>query len=888
MDNNIEMNIPNYHSKNPLMAQEAVAPKIYSSISSSCSSKTHECALASFKMRISSFIKVLKRNITLGGEVFVSILKEGLTKLLQLISDLAHRLLHIRRRSYHGLLESVATIENSQTDWSLNLALLKDSYKKTQDPQLKKQIEFMATNYLEKSAPIYLNMMKLLQRKIGILFQVGPYTNYHYHRMGFRQNTELGAEINKNLAFTRKSPLILTDTTEVTQFFPLNFYVIDNAMPEAKWENTITQALHAHFSKFAKEPRKAFSQTMNVSLLVDLTPSLEDLAKTNGEREKEKAFEKQLNLLRTSLNRSFDRSIEEFRKQHPEFSKISTGKFKKLLKKNSTCICRLKLDEIAGIKVLPLFSSLQGKKILQKHPAFLDFIEQTGLYIGAINMRAHILNGFNIRPDIKYPIKGPDAKGFPNKDVYFPDRLDFTKLALFERFLEKISSPKMHAHSPHLAILGESTLHLLRGLLNEIRGKQWKELQKHPIKREIIQTSLFKIKEHLATAELFMNDYRKYAQEIELIHCEIANLLTLTAPFEEKAFPTILPKQLANIPEELRPLIKAGLGKTAVNVFAGINAALSKLNPHPTRVFSTGFYYEQASFIGNDQRIENALQDTSLKQIDLYACQFNPNIEIDAKHTHYAVRDIKADIRQILAQKNENKQLTVAVDCTIDYINSPKARDLLTTFQEEIKEGKLNFVFFRSGQKFDMFGMDNYYGSPFYMVNNGKAPWDAFDSLTEDIAHKTDKLSLQWFSLAYKYTTEQMDSYRAAIFKNTREILDHVPRLLQPLGKKSSQKIRISTADPEMECSFIDIKLIGKGHAIKSRAIMGLFYKKCLKKGIKVHSRASFGFYHPNCIIIAVNAEEGSSTIRINPGLNPEENQIIIGFIKELVNDARL
>ncbi|BBI18074.1 hypothetical protein [Neochlamydia sp. S13] len=888
MDNNKKINIPNYHFRDPLVAQEAVAPKVYGTIPSSCSSKTHECALASFKIRISSSLKVLKRNITLGWEVFVSIIKEGFTKLLQLISDLAHRILHIRRLSYHGLLESVATIENSQTDWSLNLALLKNSYKKTQDPQLKKQIEFMATNYLEKSAPIYLNMMKLLQRKIGVLFQVGPYTNYHYHRMGFRQNPGLGAEINKNLAFTHKSPLILTDTTEVTQFFPLNFHVIDSAISEAEWETTLTQALNAHFSKFAKEPRQAFSQAMNVSLLVDLTSSLEELVKTNGKREKEEAFEKQLDSIRTSLNCSFDRSIEKFRMQHPELSKISTSKFKKLLQQNSTCICRLTLDEIAGIKVLPVFTDLKGKKILQKHPAFLDFIEQTGLYIGAINMRKHILNGFNIRPDIKYPIKGPDAKDIPNKDVYFPDKLDLTKLALFDRFLAKVSSPEMHAYSPHLAILGESTLHLLKGLLNEISDKQWKKFQGHPIKREIIQTSLFKIKEHLATAELFMDDYSKYAQEIELVHCEIANLLTLTAPFEEKAFPTILPKQLANVPEELRPLIKAGLGKTAVNVFAGINAALLNLNPHPTRVFSTGFYYEQASFIGNDQRIENALQDSSLKQIDLYACQFNPNIEIDADHTHYAIRDVKEDIRQILWQKNENKQLTVAVDCTIDYINSPKVHDLLATFQEEIKDGKLNFVFFRSGQKFDMFGMDNYYGSPFYMVNNGKAPWDAFNSLTEDIAHKTDQLSLQWFSLAYKYTTEQMDSYRSAIFKNTREILDGVPPLLQPLGKESSQKIRISTADPEMECSFIDIKLIGKGHALKSRAIMGLFYKKCLAKGIKVHSRASFGFYHPNCIIISVNAEEGSSTIRINPGLNPEENQVIAGFIKELVNDARL
>jgi hypothetical protein len=41
--------------------------------------------------------------------------------------------------------------------------------------------------------------------------------------------------------------------------------------------------------------------------------------------------------------------------------------------------------------------------------------------------------------------------------------------------------------------------------------------------------------------------------------------------------------------------------------------------------------------------------------------------------------------------------MTVAIDCTIDKYHSENVKELLQAFEKEVKEGKLNFVFFRSG-----------------------------------------------------------------------------------------------------------------------------------------------------------------------------------------------
>ena len=51
-------------------------------------------------------------------------------------------------------------------------------------------------------------------------------------------------------------------------------------------------------------------------------------------------------------------------------------------------------------------------------------------------------------------------------------------------------------------------------------------------------------------------------------------------------------------------------------------------------------------------------------------------------------------------------------------------------------------------------------------------------------------------------------------------------------------------------------------------------------------ARGSFGFFYPNIILIPSNEGEAFTSLRINPGLNPEDNKFIIEFFNELLKAA--
>jgi len=360
----------------------------------------------------------------------------------------------------------------------------------------------------------------------------------------------------------------------------------------------------------------------------------------------------------------------------------------------------------------------------------------------------------------------------------------------------------------------------------------------------------------------------------------MATLLALTSPFKEDEFAKIYVEQLDFVPNELRGYAKVGVTKSAMNAFAGINAAVKSVQPEMQRAYGEGSYFEEVGFIGSNRSAQEVMQNPSIERVDLYVGEFNHNINVDPSHSHYTPGDIQGDVASLLQAKPKTEHLTVAVDCTIDFIHSDKAKQLLERFSKEIKEGKLNFVFFRSGQKFDMLGMDNYYGGAFFMINNGAEYWKGFDDLLSRDSFKTDSLSQQWFCLINQCAPQATDAYRKQIFDNTRMILSQMPEVLKP---GNNDEVRISTVAQGMDPCFIDIKLTGK--KIKSWDIEELLYPKFIEHQAKIHFRGSFGFYHAN--VNFINGPGGKVNVRINPGLNPEEVQYIVDFLKELAEKVK-
>lgn len=790
------------------------------------------------------------------------------------------------------LIRSEKSIPLHQSAWYQNLGLLRSPYDHASGKQREK-IQFLAANYLnnvtpkklidnakknEESDPDYLNQ-----------HQGTPLEEYSYHRMLIGEKIEYGKKFNKNLALGEKSLFILTDTTEVNPLFTLNFSLIDEATPSQDYASIIKQTLTDHFAL----KKKKFNQHLDFPILLDVTHLLGGKIVTMGQDKKEKEFQIHFETIKSEFFQAQSQAIQAFLVDHPEFSK---SKLEKFITDNSTCISRVSIDGTTGIKMLPLDNS--NTRPNKYHP-FINFVITTGIFKGAINLRRLTSNLFNQRPDVSYAVtKGEKSK---SPILYYPEKKDFIQTCLFNRLLSLFGSSPVSlncginqahldkridaiAQKPHMKVLGKATMDLLNGLMSEISQQKWDEINKDPVYANIFQASLFKIREHLAAAEqhALIDDFNAFSQEIEIVHSELGILLELTQPYQEKDFSDIYKKELIgkSVPIELKDCVRPGLGKTAVNIFAGIASAIKGKNPSLEALTIDGAYFEEVPW--TNHVYEKYIQDPTAPKVGLFLCHFSPNVDIGTQFSEYKECDVAAKVKKLLKNDRVQEKFTVAVDMTIDEFHSDKAKNLLDQFKDEIQAGKINFAFFSSGQKFQTLGMDNYYGSYFYLVNNGDEKWKNFDSLYTHPVHRTDTLSTQWFCLATKYAADSLNQYRKLIFNNTRYVLDHIPQFLQP-NQGNSQAFKVNRASPKMDASFIDLKAMGHGGIQKEKCqALEKHYAKFMRKNkLKHYSRGSFGFFHQNFSIFNYLDVKGR-TIRINPGINPEENDKLIGFLSTL------
>jgi hypothetical protein len=794
------------------------------------------------------------------------------------ISALFHKIFPTSSPDKYHLLRGEGRISAPEYEWHINSALLKEAETQCTDPVLKKKIQFMRANYLAKAAPNPSNLMQFLHTKFGNMVQTSPFIPWQYYRGSFREHLNFANPLNKNLGLGTKSPLILTDTTDIDPILSLKYSVIQSDTPHI--EKTIEDVLEKHFIE--NPSSKALQKQLHPPLIIDMTSALKAYIHTAKSKDKKKQFEQVFEQEKRKLEVSIESSIHNLLQKHPDLKKIHQRRLLDFIHKNVMPICKVdffeedgsKTEGLSGIKILPSFSNTVTTSSLETtYSHFMEFVEITGLYIGALNFRRHVLPLLNPGETVEYAIPATH-KG----EIYFETKTSLLQRNLFQSFAQRMKSDELK-NRPDIRVLGESVVRLVSGLLsNEISDASWTKLNENLTTRQLVQTSLFKIANLLATANLHCFDFQKFSQQIELIHCEIAELLELFSPFQQGDFQKIYATVLHDIvPEGL--CLTTGLAKTAMTTFAGINAAVAKTTTNPITALAHGSYYEFSELLGYENSVENIIDDPKISKVDLYVGQINPNVDIEDECMHYEPRNIAQDIEKIFAKKPHTDHLTVAIDCTIDYIQSQDNKKLLERFKKEIQSGKLNFVFFKSGLKLDQFGMDSYYGAPLYIVNNGNARWAPFNNLTQQKVYETDNLSHQWFCLAHRYTPDLLDDYRRILFENSRTLLDQVPESLKP---EAQGIIRVNTADTKMKASFIDIKVVNPHHKLTSYALVGWLSLFLLRKNINLYYRSSFGFFHPNVNVIAAHTSKTSTTIRINPGLDPQQNAAIIEVLQKL------
>lgn len=773
-------------------------------------------------------------------------------------------------------------------EWVINASVMNHLYKGTQNNRIKHLLSFLVLNYLAKSGTIFFGGVdQEILNKLKSMFQLSMQAIHNplYNRESPVFDPYLREKIQNELISAVGKQFHITDSKHLHPFFPLWFSVIGGN--QETWEQQITSLFLEHCKKQEKPLRRDISSLILFDLTDllegDLLVAFEDLDKNGRVQAKFEQFEK-------TLREMVSRVAVTLKSQVPSLEGSTIKDIEAYMIENLLCICRGEVKEVGTLHLLPIFAdpkketSRLSKKFERAWLELENFLNGTGMRLGSVSGRNKVFNFFSLEEfQAQFGIAMEESLEVSIENTFFEGRTDFIQSPSFQRVSQGFAQ---HGAIPYVTTMGKATVQLLTGLFAEISDKEWDSLNGHPEYKQLIQTTLYKIEQQLGVAETQQQDFNAFMRAIELVHCELATLLTIFSPFSEKDFSAIYQDRLTIIPESLRPFLQVGLTKSGMNTCAAISLAVNESVLDPVKIIQKKSHFELVHFMGGiKQGIENRIHDQSISKVDLFFTEFHHNISLFSDQGQYDTVDVIGNVEALMKEKHATKHLTVAIDATIDHVNSSKMKDLFKHFEADILEGKLNFIIFRSGQKFDMLGMDNYYGAPFYLVNNGGSQWNAYHRMINNPLLNTDLLSLQWFCLANKYTPEGLDNYKAALFQNTKAILESMPAELVPNG---SHPIKVCGVSPTADTCLIDIKCKGPKDEKKRREIEELFFQRLVAKNIRTHHRAGYGYFNVNINSYTYGLDTNYlSTIRINPGINLSENQTIIDFLKEVLEPVQ-
>jgi hypothetical protein len=718
-------------------------------------------------------------------------------------------------------------IPSSLTAWNLNKKCLSQiPASSTEDQEL---LHFLERRWLAKTTGCFPFLVNWMCPCFGISLQVHPETTNSYardpatkHSETYRKRVEAWKQL---LPHPHDFPLVLTRPSNIRDYLPSYFELSQDEAIEHSVERL------AHIMDSAP-------------VIVDCTSILpSDIADRDQWIDTWKTCETQLS---------------------------QSCKERQLDSDQIICIHRVQQKDIGGIRLLPFLSSSQetGEK---QYQFLLEWISRFGLTANRIELDRPLLS--TDLPLITEHLSTHHLLNPLSKEEWLS-------------FLNSIDQ-QWGSNHPQKTLMFKSTLQLLKDLCTRLSQEKWEALKSSPTSFSVVQLAFAKIKEHLnlLIQEEGQSSFHNTTSHIEQIHADLSSLLELFSPFTSEDFPTIYRCHLTSIPCTLQPLAGYALHASAMTSLGAIFKALEKtLGRPPHTLYGENAYFEGIHVAERIAQASSILEATEQdwKEVDLLLVQFNPTVKrINFKVTEYQATEYHVEkIAEILHKAlvlREGKPLCVALDCTLDFSDSPRVGQLLAEFQEEIERGLLNVMGYRSGLKFDLFGMDNYCGAPFFMVHNRDTKWSLFDALLTDPALRTDRLSLNWFCLAYQCASPYLELYRKQIFDNTRAVLNKIP---EGLFHEKNPYYRVIPVAPDADPSFIDIKIFGPLHAFRGGLLVGVFLTiKCMQAGYPLLYRTGIGFSHPN---LAVLFGKECTTVRLTVGLDPAQVDVIVRCMEEI------
>ncbi|MHA7056515.1 hypothetical protein ACWGOQ_0004805 [Aquimarina sp. M1] len=247
--------------------------------------------------------------------------------------------------------------------------------------------------------------------------------------------------------------------------------------------------------------------------------------------------------------------------------------------------------------------------------------------------------------------------------------------------------------------------------------------------------------------------------------------------------------------------------------------------------------------------LDEAIDGEVKEKFDVFLCDFHHNISTTLQE--YKTENLIAHVRKLFEEDKVAPRFTVAIDSTIDFIRSNDIKEFLAAFEGEITSGKLNVVIYRSAQKFDMLGLDNYYGGYSITINNRES-YKEFNERISDLQDNVQGLAHQGLTHLNTHASDHLDDYRRAIIKNNKMFYDKL--MDAGLGEEAKDHFYIvKNSDPNMV--FIHV-----GGAYADRMC-----KRLLSEFKSVTARSSFGFATTNYSFIP------GDRARITVGLDSEE-----------------
>lgn len=680
----------------------------------------------------------------------------------------------------------------------------------------KKLLQFLEKRWLAKATGYYSSVVNWICPCFGITVQIHPESTNSYSRDPWNKFSQTYKNRVDNwkhlLPHPQHFPLVLTRPYDLKDYLPARIDVTQNENIQTTIERLALKM-----------------QTCDTKVILDLTSMLSGQDKRKW-------------------TQSWDDYQKEISKANLDLNRI-------------LCIETLQKEGIGGIRMLPL-NALSKEEIDLQHHYLLEWVSKFGLSANRIELDRWELTQEPTEPQNIQPIQTVEH---------------------FEGFISLINSfeKDWKSNHPQKTLMMQGILEVIKGLFGSLSKDKWDTITQCPTTSAVIQLSFSKIKEELKllAQESENEPFFNTISHIEQIHANFTPLLEIFSPFDLKDFSNIYHQILTSIPQKLKALTSYGIHSSAMTSLAGIFKAMERsIGKSPQVLYGENTYFEiihAVNMVSNACSIDEATEE-NWKEVDLIVAQFNPVLKrIDFEVTDYKVEKIADTLKKALNAR-DGRPLTVALDSTLDYINSSQTSLLLQEFQEEIENGSLNIICYRSGLKFDLFGMDNYCGAPFYMIHNKDPKWKAFDFLCTDPVLQTDPLSLNWFCLAYQNAGSHLEFYRKQVFENTRAFLSRVP---QRLLTNKNVDYRIIPVDEEANLAFVDIKVYGPLHSVRSSLAGGYLLIKCMEEKHPIFNRPSLGFYHPNFSILF---SEKCSTIRLTLGLDPAQVDLLVNCFETI------